>query len=55
MQNTEITFSTNYKYWTDQQLLDFEERLYDDERGGGDTWDLRDEVLWELNRRGLCK
>lgn len=41
--------------WSDQALLEYEERLYDDEIGGNDTWAERDAVLWEMNRRGLCR
>lgn len=39
--------------WSDGQLREYEERLYDDEISGEDTWALRDEVLWEMNRRGM--
>lgn len=41
--------------WSDKDLLDYEERLYDFELEGEDTWEERDKVLWEMNRRGLCK
>lgn len=37
--------------WSDEALLEYEERLYDDELAGDDTWFLRDQVLWEINRR----
>lgn len=40
--------------WTDAQLKAFEERLYDREVDGEDCWFLRDQVLNEMNRRGLC-
>jgi hypothetical protein len=40
--------------WSDQQLLDYEEGLYDREVEGEDVWELRDAVIWEMNRRGLC-
>lgn len=40
--------------WSNQQLLDYENRLYDDEVNGDDTWFQRDQVLNEMNRRGLC-
>lgn len=39
--------------WTDEQLLDYESSLYEDEVKGEDTWELRDKVLWEMNRRGM--
>lgn len=39
---------------TDAELLALEESLYDDEVNGVDTWERRDSVLWEMNRRGLC-
>lgn len=39
--------------WTDEALLAYEERLYDEKIEGADTWELRDQVLWEINRRGL--
>lgn len=41
--------------WTDEALRDFEQSLYDEEAEGGNTWELRDEVLWEMNRRGFPK
>ena len=31
--------------WTDQQLLDYEEYLYDREREGEDNWAQRDAVI----------
>jgi len=37
--------------WTTEALRNYEERLYDQERDGEDTWFERDQVLWELNRR----
>ena len=40
--------------WSDEALIEYEERLYDEECEGGNTWEVRDEVLWEMNRRGLC-
>lgn len=45
--------SDRYRFadWSTEALLDYEERLYDDECSGVDTWSTRDEVLWELNRR----
>lgn len=38
---------------TDEQLIALEENLYDDEAAGGGDWFERDQVLWEMNRRGL--
>lgn len=38
---------------TDAELIAYEERLYDDEVDGNDTWFQRDRVLWEMNKRGL--
>jgi hypothetical protein len=40
-----------YSEWTTEQLNSLEERLYDDECAGFDTWFERDKVLIELNRR----
>lgn len=37
--------------WTTEALRDYEERLYDQEVSGLDTWFERDQVLWELNKR----
>ena len=37
--------------WTTEALRNYEERLYDQECDGEDTWFERDQVLWELNRR----
>jgi hypothetical protein len=37
--------------WTTEALRNYEERLYDQECAGEDTWFERDQVLWELNRR----
>jgi hypothetical protein len=42
-----------YADWTTEALKEYEERLYDDEVAGEDTWFDRDQVLWELNRRGF--
>lgn len=39
--------------FTDEQLRNYEETLYDAALDGGDTWHERDRVLWEMNRRGL--
>ena len=44
---------SEFEGWSDRQLLDYEEYLYDCERDGDNTWDARDRVLWEMNRRGL--
>jgi hypothetical protein len=40
---------------SDEQLLALEESLYDSDVEGFDVWFLRDQVLWEMNYRGLCK
>lgn len=43
-----------YDEMSDEQLMALEEELYDLEAQGGlDTWYDRDQVLWEMNRRGL--
>jgi hypothetical protein len=39
--------------WTTEALIEYEERLYDDEVAGEDTWFERDQVLWELNSRNF--
>lgn len=44
-----------FEGWSDQQLLDYERDLYEREVAGEQTWEQRDEVLWEMNRRRLCK
>lgn len=44
-----------WKGWSDDRLIDFENHLYDQEVAGGDTWFLRDRILNEMNRRGLCE
>ena len=43
----------DYAEMTDEQLVDLEEWLYDMEVDGYDMWFERDQVLWEMNRRGL--
>lgn len=43
-----------YERMTDEQLREYEEYLYDEERDGEDTWAERDQVLWEMNMRGMC-
>jgi hypothetical protein len=45
--------SDKWAGYTDEQLIDLEESLYDREVDGEDVWYLRDRVLWEMNRRGL--
>ena len=42
-----------FEGWTNEQLIDYEIDLYDQEVGGADTWEERDEVLWEMNSRGM--
>lgn len=39
--------------WSDDDLRDYEESLYDREVGGEDVWFERNAVLWEMNRRTL--
>ena len=49
--------SEQHSEWSglsDQALLEYEEWLYDQEVAGEDVWYIRDQVLWEMNRRGLC-
>lgn len=46
--------SEQFNNWTDDQLCDYERDLYDREVAGDDVWIIRDSVLWEMNRRGLC-
>lgn len=41
----------DFSGWSTESLRDYEERLYDAEVGGDDTWFERDQVLWELNAR----
>lgn len=41
-----------FEEWTMEMLIDYEQRLYDEEVSGEDTWFERDQVLWELSRRG---
>jgi hypothetical protein len=43
-----------YADWTTEALQDYEEYLYNLEfYGQADTWPERDQILWELNRRGF--
>jgi hypothetical protein len=39
--------------WSDDQLREYEERLYNDEVHGADVWFERDQVLQEMNRRNM--
>jgi hypothetical protein len=39
--------------WADDQLRDYEQRLFDDEMRGESTWELREEILDEMRRRDL--
>lgn len=48
-----VDTETLYGNLTDKQLVELEQVLYDDECRGQDTWFERDQVLWEMNRRGL--
>lgn len=49
------TENDGYEGWTNEQLADYERDLYEREAHGEDTWELRDDVLWEMNRRGMMK
>lgn len=49
------SFTNPWADWSDQQLRDYEAFLYEREVAGEDTWAERDQVLWEMNARGLCK
>ena len=52
---SEMALIDEWAGWSDQQLLDYEEWLYDREVDGENTWAQRDAVIWEMNRRdGLC-
>ena len=53
MSHPQTTSDNEWKDWTDEQLLNFEQGLYDDEVSGSDVWFLRDQVLNEMNRRGM--
>ena len=46
---------TDFSEMSDDELRETEERLYDAERDGEDTWFERDQVLWEMNRRGMME
>jgi hypothetical protein len=41
--------------WTNEQLAEYESDLYEREIRGEDTWEQRDAVLWEMNRRGMTE
>jgi hypothetical protein len=46
--------SMNYSDWTTDDLLEYEEWLYDIEvEGDSEAWFTRDQVLWELNSRNF--
>jgi hypothetical protein len=45
--------ASDFADWSDEDLIAFEQSLYEDEVDGVDNWDLRDHVLWEINYRGL--
>jgi hypothetical protein len=45
---------TDYADMSDDGLRAYEEYLYDIEViDGADVWHERDQVLWEMNRRGM--
>lgn len=39
--------------WSDEQLLDYLDRLYDQECEGADNWAEQEAVIAEINGRGL--
>ena len=41
----------DYSSWTTEALIEYEQRLFDDEIAGNDVWVERDQVLWELAYR----
>jgi hypothetical protein len=49
------TENNGFEDWTDEQLAQWESNLYEMEARGEDTWELRDAVLWEMNRRGMME
>jgi hypothetical protein len=53
MRQWRANLHAQYADWTTEALMEYEERLSDDEVDGKDTWFDRDQVLWELNRRGF--
>ncbi len=40
---------------SDEELVQYEESLYDREVEGEDVWHDRDQVLWELSRRSEAR
>lgn len=44
---------SEYKSMSHADLIALEEYLYDEELNGNDTWAERDQILWEMNRRGF--
>jgi hypothetical protein len=53
---TQVTteIDDEWEDYSDEQLLALEESLYDDEVKGSDCWFIRDRILNEMNKRGLC-
>jgi hypothetical protein len=45
---------TLFESLSDDMLIQYEQYLYDAEQKGMGTWAERDQVLWEMNKRGLC-
>jgi hypothetical protein len=45
--------AADYTNMTDREIIAIEEYLYDRQVAGDDTWGNRDQLLWEMNRRGL--
>lgn len=39
--------------WTDEQLREYEQRLFDEEQAGDNNWELREPALDEMRRRGV--
>lgn len=48
-----LPIGDSFAGWSNEALRDYEERLYDEEVFGADIWYQRDQVLWEMNRRGM--
>lgn len=44
---------SDYADMSDDELKEMEERLYDEEVAGDDVWFERDQILREMNRRGM--
>jgi len=42
-----------WKDWTDKQLIEYEQRLFDEEQAGDNNWELREAAILEIQRRGI--